>query len=155
MNCDIRQGQAGLLIDGELSESDQPALFGHLQECADCRGFLDSMIRLRISARSDHEDLLLDADRILPEWSSPVGRSHPTRAGRRFGIFALRWRMPVPTAVGLAMILLVVGAILGARVGISGGRSGADRGGAQVVQSAVVVVCGMPAVDVVAMSPDR
>lgn len=151
MNCDTRQEQAGLLMDGDLPESSQPAVFGHLEGCSDCRGFLDSMIRLRMSARMDHENLLLAADQILPDWSPPAVESLPAPVRPWREIFATRWRVPVPAAVVLGVILLAGGAILGSRFGFSGSGPGAGWSS----EPAVVVVCGMPPVDVVALNPER
>ena len=41
------QEQVSQLIDGELAAADQPSLFAHLSECAECRNFLNSTLALR------------------------------------------------------------------------------------------------------------
>ncbi|HEY4612386.1 MAG TPA: zf-HC2 domain-containing protein [Bacteroidota bacterium] len=44
---DTYQEHISQLIDGELSSQDQPSLFAHLSECAECRNFLNSALTLR------------------------------------------------------------------------------------------------------------
>lgn len=52
MTHDEYQQQISQLIDGELGEQFQPALFVHLGTCAECRRFLNSTLTLRSSLSS-------------------------------------------------------------------------------------------------------
>lgn len=146
MSCETRQEQASLLIDAELPESEQVALFRHLEECGECRRFLDSMIRFRQAARRDQEAILLAAEDILPQGTPFEWRKRPVEAGFWQRLAAGGWRVPAPVAVSLAAILLLGGALLGSRVA----RVAAPGG---EIRPAVVVVCGLPPVDVVGTSP--
>jgi predicted anti-sigma-YlaC factor YlaD len=151
VNCEGRQEQVSLLIDAELEEADQVGVFKHLEGCSDCRLFFRSMIRLRRAAKRDREEISLAANEILPERSPlPLGRGN----GRWERWLAGGWRMPAPVAVGLAVILLITGALVGTRmVGISGnaGRQGLAERPAKPI---VVVVCSLPEVQVLG-SPSR
>lgn len=154
MNCESRQEQVGILIDGELGESDQVALFRHLEECLECRSFLHSMIRVRNAVRLDREEILAIADEALPASIRPeVVRRSPTRH-RWHEILTGRLRLPAPVAVGLGVALLLCGAVLGARIASTLGP-GQHADGSGTNRSTVIVVCSLPEVEVVKPGPGR
>ncbi len=152
MSCESKQEQVSLLIDARLRESDQVVLFRHLEECEECRQFFDSMIRMRRAVKDDQEAILLAAAEVLPP-GIPSPPAWP-RPGARRWLKALTggWRVPAPIAVGLAVLLLAGGALLGSRVGYVPGQRGAE-GHRSPSGASVVVVCGLPPVDVVGVSP--
>lgn len=174
MSCEARQEQVSLLIDAELEETGQVALFRHLEGCSECRLFFHSMHRFRNAAKRDQEELNRTADEVLPlpgqlpidrhrsgdDVRHPVTRPYETGADRRdqrspakgtrrwSRVLAGGWRMPAPVAVGLAMALLVAGAFVGARVSSLSGGPGLNGRAGHTVKPAVVVVCALPEVRV-------
>ncbi len=186
MSCEETQEQVSLLIDAELEEPHQVALFRHLEGCCECRLFFDSMLRFSKAAKRDLEEIRLVADDILPlhgplpvsvraagdganslpmHPSGLTGRRSHRRASedavgalpdrrsgwgwkRWTGLLAGGWRMPAPVAIGLALVLLVAGALVGTRIStIAGGGGPMGRDG-RVVKPTVVVVCSLPEVQV-------
>jgi hypothetical protein len=163
-----------LLIDAELEEPDQVILFRHLEGCPDCRLFFDSMLRFRKATKRDQEEINLAADEILPRRSplpmnepasgqgarhlskSPSGgeprdlNKRPSGNGtrRRLWLIAGGWRVPAPVAVGLAMALLVAGALVGARISTLSGGDGPGGRAERMAKPTVVVVCSLPEVQV-------
>jgi len=156
VGCDERQAQVSLLIDADLEESEQVNLFKHLEVCHGCRGFLDVMIRFRKTAKRDQEALGRDADEILPA-RPPCTEPRHTRAERgTLGwarIFSGGLRIPTPLAVGMAATLIVMGAILGARIAAVSGDASLQQTAERMSRPAVVVICGMPEVEVLGNSP--
>lgn len=150
MSCTARQEQVSLLIDGEAEESDQAALFKHLGECSDCRLFFESMIRFRNTARRDRDEVLRAADEVLPSWISiPPVRGHSRAgSGRWFRFLTGGWRVPAPAVVGLALVLLVGGALLGGRLARVSGRADPDGQAGKFGKPSVVVICSLPEVEV-------
>lgn len=143
MDCEARQEQLGALLDGEAAAADLSALFRHVGECADCRSYFDTLTRLRGAAARDRDLLAPGADDLLlplPRRAAARGRFR-SGAGRWLRRPAAGWRLPVPAALAAAVILLLGGALLGA-------RWAAVRGGAQgpAGRSSVVVVCSLPEV---------
>jgi anti-sigma factor RsiW len=149
VSCESWQEQTGLLIDGELAEADQVGLFHHLESCPECRTRLASALRCRQAMTRDREEILRGAD-LLPSAAELLARSRPRatavpprRPGRLYG-----WTFPVPVGVGLALILLLAGALLGARLGRPSSASRATEQAERTAAPAVVVVCGLPEVEV-------
>lgn len=152
MDCETKQEQVSLLIDGELPEADQVGLFRHLEDCSDCRFFFHSMVRLRNAARRDQEAIEHTADEILPAWN-PTPERRPGRTRSRWvEILTGGWRMPAPVAIALAIALIAGGAVLGSRLAVVGG---AGAPGDRSVKPTVVVVCSLPEVEVVQSGPGR
>jgi predicted anti-sigma-YlaC factor YlaD len=153
MSCETAQEQVSLLIDAELEGSAQAKLFGHLEGCSECRSFFDSMVRFRKAAHMDREEIFLAASEVLPP-RSPVPRSlfpareHRFAAGWTRWLRAGSWRMPVPAGVGLAIVLLFAGALLGARLASISRGSGMKWTAGETAKPTVVVVCGLPEVEV-------
>jgi predicted anti-sigma-YlaC factor YlaD len=150
VSCDARQEQVSLLIDAELEESDQVTLFGHLENCTECRLFLDSMIRFRNAARRDHEASSLAADEALPQGSRlPLKEAASGHGERRWlRILTRGWRMPASVAIGAAVVLLVAGAIVGTRISTLSGGGGPEGQAGLTSKPAVVVICSLPEVEV-------
>ncbi len=160
MDCEKNQMRAGLLIDAALDGSGQVGLYRHLEECAGCRSFLDSMIRFRNTARIDRERIESKADEVLGSWD-PAGAARRARAGgdaprgatrerERLSREPLirRLRFSIPVAVAVAAALLVAGMFIGGRLSTRSGVLPA-REGAVESSRPVVVVCGLPEVEVV------
>ena len=144
MSCETFQEQVSLLIDAELEESDQVALFRHFGGCPACRQFFDSMVRFRKAARMDQEEMFRSAGELLPQRSPLPSERRPTARGTQgwLQVIAGGWRMPAPVAVGLALVLMIAGALLGARIAVVSESPGSFK-------PSVVVVCGLPEVEVV------
>lgn len=154
MDCESRQEQVGSLIDGELGEHDQVALFRHLEECLDCRSFLHSMIRVRNAVRLDREEILATANEVLPaSIRLDAGERTPVGHGWR-EVLTGWWRLPAPVAVGLGVALLLCGALLGARVATTMGPGQNGHAGG-TTRPTVIVVCSLPEVEVVGPGPGR
>jgi predicted anti-sigma-YlaC factor YlaD len=156
VNCDIAQEQLGQLIDTELVESAQAGLFQHLEGCAGCRGFLDSMLRLRRAAGSDREAILRDAAEALPRLAPRPVPIRRAGASLRPWIQAITrgWRMPAPVGVALALFLVFAGAVLGSRLDLFPRGSLSERA-QRMARPEVVVVCGLPEVEVVGSGGQR
>ncbi len=154
MPCDERQEQASRWIDSELGESEQILLFRHLEGCPDCRLFLDSMVRFRSAAKKDRDLLFQGADELLPPaeaFRKPFAR--PTFRDGWIWRLGAAIHLPAPVAVGLALVLVVFGILVGSRfsTGREGGRPHWGQGAASGERrrdERVVVVCGLPEVDV-------
>jgi hypothetical protein len=174
VSCEAKQEQVSLLIDAELEEPAQVILFKHLEGCSDCRLFFDSMLRFRKATKRDQEEINLAADEVLPRRSpfpmnehmsghgarhlskSPSGgeprglNKSPSGDGTRrwLMVIARGWRVPAPVAVGLAMALLVAGALVGARVSAFSGGDGRGGRAERMAKPTVVVICILPEVQV-------
>jgi hypothetical protein len=163
-----------LLIDAELEEPDQVILFKHLEGCSDCRLFFESMLRFRKATKRDQEEINLAADEILPQRSAfPMNERTPGHGARHLNdrpsggkakdlnkrpsgdgtrrwlkVIAGRWRVPAPVAVGLAMALLIAGALVGARISALSGGDGPGGRAERMAKPTVVVICSLPEVQV-------
>ncbi|MDM7915922.1 MAG: anti-sigma factor [Candidatus Eisenbacteria bacterium] len=163
MQCDDAKSMLSLFADSNLEgEELQGAMFRHLQECSDCRGFFDSILRQRKAASVEREMLLREADELLPAAESLLARARSGRAERRSLSVWQRilagggMRMPVPVAISIAIVLLLAGIVLGTRIAGRPGQDGLriDRL-ERASRSEVVVVCGLPEVQVVGSTPKR
>lgn len=155
MSCETWQEQVSLLIDAELPEPDEAGLFGHLEACFECRLFFGSVVRFREAARKDREDILHAADEVLPARSPLFREPRPARTRGWLRIPAGGWRVPAPVALGAAAALIVIGVLFGSRLESAPGGSGLAWRGERAAEPAVVVVCGLPPVEVVGASPYR
>ena len=157
MSCETAQQQVSLLIDAELEEAAQVSLFRHLEGCSECRCFFDSMVRFRKATRTDREEIFLEADELLSQHGPLPVRQGSSEPGERRWLRALTagWRIPVPMGVVLAVVLLFTGALVGVRLAsVSAGSPWLRTGGGRA-RPAVVVVCGLPEVEVVGTNLPR
>lgn len=139
MDCEHRQEQLGRLLDGEAPALDQGDLFAHLGGCDECRRWFDTAIRIRAAAGRDREEVGRAADAIpLPSLAPAAAR----RTRRAVHV----WRLPVPMAAVLAIVLVAGGALAGARWSRLAAEAGqlASRAG----RAPVVVICSLPEVTV-------
>lgn len=139
MDCELRQEQLGRLLDGEAPALDQGDLFAHLGGCDACRRWFDTLIRIRAVAGRDREEVGRAADAI------PLPVLAPRATTRTRGAFRV-WRLPVPLAAVLAIVLVAGGAMAGARW--SRLAAGAGQLAAQAGRAPVVVICSLPEVTV-------
>ena len=151
MSCDHLQEDIGALIDGELGEGPQVALFRHLESCPECRRHLAWLLQNRQELRRDRESLLAEAEALPPAtglFGSPEGpplvAAGPERLPnpRRF-TFA---RIPLPIGIAAALLLWLAGLLVGTRLTHRAPRA-VERAEGTPVPS-VVVVCGLPEVEV-------
>jgi hypothetical protein len=160
MSCEDHRQRLSLMMDAEIEGMEQAGLFAHLEGCPGCRQFLDSLIRFRNAARRDREEILLQADELLPAHAPlpATARRALAPAGGPSG----RWReriagwlrpgLPAPAAILLAVALLAVGIAIGTGLGarreatrIPPDAETAKRPG---TPPQVVYVCSMPQVEV-------
>jgi hypothetical protein len=159
VHCDEKQEQVSRLIDAELEESEQVTLFRHMENCPDCRLFLDSMIRFRIAAKRDKEFLFRAADESLPsEMKLPADRPRGVSGAGWLRVLGAGRSIPAPLAIGLAIVLLIFGIYVGGRIAMGPGNRGAalerevgDGDGG--VRPRVIVLCGLPEVEVLGRRP--
>ena len=158
MTCDERQEQLSRMVDGEPAAAEPGGLFGHLETCAECRAFLDALMRVRGAAREDRARLLREAEAVLPA-AAPIPAPAPAPAGwrpstagpPRRGLFG--GAVPIPAAFGYAALVLALGIAIGAGIAL---RVGGPRPPAPAVTSPerapaatrVVYVCAMPEIQV-------
>ena len=142
MDCEHGQEQLALLLDGEAAAAGQGELFAHLGVCDACRRWFDVVMSTRAAAARDRDAVAHEADAIplplpLPS-AAPAGRARPRRLPA--------WRLPVPLAATLAVLLVAGGALLGAQwPGLAGS---ARQVAAQAGRAPVVVICSLPEVTV-------
>ncbi len=159
MHCDEKQEQVSRLIDAELEESEQVSLFRHMEGCPDCRLFLDSMIRFRMAAKRDKELLFLAAEETLPpELPLPAHHSKWVPHAGWLRVLGAGRSMPAPLAIGLAVVLLVIGIYVGGKIatGHEGRGSRWQQGAGDEepgVRQKVIVLCGLPEVEVLGSRP--
>jgi hypothetical protein len=154
MTCDDRQLQLGLMMDAESGDPEPAGLFAHLEGCAGCRQFLDSLIRFRGAARRDREELLRQADESLPErFPLPAGPESRSAPDPRRSTW---WRpaLPAAAALGVAALLFVAGVTTGLGLAIALGRAPQRAPGTGAANPArgvttYVYVCSMPQIDVI------
>lgn len=151
MSCDLLQEDAGALIDGELAEDRQVALFRHLESCPECRGHLDWLLRSRQELRKDRDALLAEAEALpaagalfdLPAEPRPAAmRSKAFWRARGF----VPGRIALPIGIAAALILWLAGLFVGTRLTHRSPRALERAEGTPA--PAVVVVCGLPEVEV-------
>ena len=56
--------------------------------------------------------------------------------------------MPAPVIVGLAMVLLIAGALVGARISTLSGGAGPEGRAERATKPTVVVICSLPEIQV-------
>jgi hypothetical protein len=149
VTCDERQMQLSLLMDAESHGPEQAGLFTHLEGCPECRHFFDSLIRFRSTARQDREEILRQADELLPTrlpLSARPGARRPLESWWRPGL-------PAPAALALAALLLVAGIAIGAHLAARPGRAPQGAPNAEAAKQPRLVptyiyVCSMPQIEV-------
>ena len=107
MTCEGYQEQVSQLVDNELGERESPALLAHLSTCKECRGFLNSALRLRSGLQEDAP--LMAPNRLDQKVLGTVPserRGDPDR--RPVRSFAARRKISLPLPVAaLVMVLLM------------------------------------------------
>ncbi len=139
MDCEHKQEQLGRLLDGEMPARDQGDLFAHLGGCGECRRWFDTVTSIRVAVGRDREVIARAADAIQLPSLAPVA-SRRSRGNMR------SWRLPVPMAAVLAIVLVAGGALVGARwsrLAVEAGQLAAQAG-----RAPVVVICSLPEVTV-------
>lgn len=157
MTCEERQLQLGLLMDAEPGGEEQAGLFAHLAGCPECRHFFDSLIRLRSVARRDREEILRQADELLPARLVLPAGPRARRAPRTWPSSWRRADLPATAALGLAVLLLAAGVAIGAGLAVRFGRAPQQTPRAEVAKQppggpTYVYVCSMPQVEVTGKS---
>ncbi len=157
MSCEEHRQRLSLMMDGEGEGTEQAGLFAHLEGCAGCRQFLDSLIQFRKAARRDRQEILREAAEVIPERAplpATVGRAAGgSRAARPRGWGGwLRPSLPAPAALALAVLLLAAGIAIG--VGLGARRNPArlapnvETTTSPSTAPTVIYVCSMPEVKV-------
>ena len=157
MRCDERQLQLSLLMDAESGDLEQAGLFTHLEGCAECRHFFDSLIRFRSTARQDREEILRQAEELLPA-RFPLPVASGTR--RPQGTWLSSWwrpGLPAPAAIAFAVLLLVAGIVIGATLAARPRQAPQRTPDAELAKQppggpTYIYVCSMPQIEVVGTS---
>ena len=104
MTHDDYQEQISQLIDGELGEQSEPALFAHLSTCGDCRSFLNSALTLRskLATISSPIPQGLDDQMRMTFVATPIDRFNAQPAAFRLAL-----------AASIAFLLLMGSLLLG------------------------------------------
>jgi hypothetical protein len=126
VNCDDRHLQLSSLIDSESGAVEQAGLFAHLDACAECRRFLDTLLRARDAARRDRAELLREAEELLPR------------------------RAPMPAALARQVAGIAIGAGLTSRPPRSERPAAAPGPAARAPEAPTYVyVCSLPEYEVI------
>ncbi len=154
MSCEAHRQHLSLMMDAETEDAVPAGLFGHLEGCAECRHFLDALIRFRGAARRDREEILRLADESLPARFPLPGRPGARQTPRTGRTAWWRPGLPAPAAVALAVLLLAAGVAIGTGLGVRIGRAPRGAPDAEVAKqppggTTYVYVCSMPQVDVI------
>jgi anti-sigma factor RsiW len=110
MTCIEVQQQISAFVDGQLREEESAPVFGHIGQCAECRGFLLASVRMQAMIAKIPPPAVpthLDA-RVLniPLAANRAARPRGTRVPRT-SLWRQRLHVPVPAlAAGLAMVIL-------------------------------------------------
>ena len=106
-------------VDGELDAARQPALFGHLAGCADCRAQFDALLAFRLAARQEALLVPPSADAALfarlDDLRRTARRAPDRRAERAPLGGALRRRVSVGAMLAVAGLAVVIGSVLAPR----------------------------------------
>ena len=106
-------------VDGELDHTLQPALFGHLAACADCRAQFDALLAFRLAARQEPLAVPASADAALFARLDDLRRSSrraPDRRAERAPLGgALRRRVSVGAMLAVAGLAVVLGTVFAPR----------------------------------------
>ncbi len=161
MQCEEYAGQASLFIDGKLEAAEQALLFAHLSTCAECREFLESSVRIRQIARSEHVVVPASADEALFE-----AIAHRTGSGQRVHLIRRiggmlkehRFAVPIPVFATLLALAIGLGAALSAlfmRPGETAGPMGVTVNGHRIAerQPSVVIIYALPEERVIGTLP--
>ena len=115
MRCEDRRQALSLFVDGALDAGDPAGLFAHLESCADCRAFLESLLAMRHELAADRERALREGDELLPA-RLPVVGSKAERVAVAQPDHRPRWAFAPASAIALAALLLVAGIAIGTRI---------------------------------------
>lgn len=106
-------------VDGELAASSQPALFGHLASCADCRAQFDALLAFRLAARQEPLAVPASVDAALfarLDDLRRMSRRMPDRRAERAPLGgALRRRVSVGAMLAVAGLAVVIGSVFAPR----------------------------------------
>ena len=106
-------------VDGELDAGHQPALFGHLAACAECRAQFDALLAFRLAARQEPLVVPASADAALfarlDDQRRTARRTPDRRADRAPLGGALRRRVSVGAMLAVAGLAVVIGSVLAPR----------------------------------------
>jgi len=165
MSCEAYRQHLSLMMDAEAGGVEQAGLFAHLEGCAECRHFFDSLIRFRSAARRDRDAILREAGERLPgrpplPATAAAGARPPARAGDARGA---SWRdrlgdwlrpgVPAPAALALAVLLLIAGVAIGVSLSSRLGGAPPRAPEAETVRrspagTTFIYVCSLPEVEV-------
>jgi predicted anti-sigma-YlaC factor YlaD len=154
MNCEACRQQSSLMMDVESGDPEQAGLFTHLGGCAECRHFFDSLIRLRSAVRRDRDDLLRQADEMLPARPPLPAAAAARRSPAGWRSWWWRTGLPAPAAIAFAVLLLAAGIAIGAGLAARPGRRpqgvpDAEPGKLPAGGISYVYVCSMPQIEVI------
>lgn len=100
MKCVEIQTQLDMLLDGELPNESEEAVFGHLAVCKECRTYVSILTQARVAMRSE----MSSVPRGLDEQVLSLMKERPAAVEQPFW----RSRIPVPIPLLAAALLCLV-----------------------------------------------
>lgn len=127
MECIEGEFQVNLFVDGRLDSLDQVGFFKHLQECPECRSFLDSMMQLKQITRREQIAFPSNLDDVMiAELSSR--KKVASRTVEHKPIAPPLWRRRIAFSAPATILLCIVMVMLGAFIaGILGEGFGSEK----------------------------
>jgi len=116
MNCNERQEQANLFIDGELGTRQQVELFKHLALCNDCQSFVDAMIRTKETSRREQIPYPADLDEaVFSKLASRkvISSRNEQHQQVKTAFWKRRITFSTPILAAAIVVVLVLGLFLG------------------------------------------
>jgi len=106
MNCNDYQRWISRFIDQETSATDSSELFEHLGKCAECRGFLDALMKL--NAELDRVQTVAESETTISTQHRAFGDRRTVRGVAKHGTLRSR----ISTFALLIMVTLFIGILL-------------------------------------------
>lgn len=111
MTCMETLEHVSQFIDGELSEQERPAMFGHLASCPTCQEFLSDSLRLRSGIGEEKEAMRAPVSTWDQAKAERVS-SAPSPTSRLTWIRLRRVSLPLPIAAVIAFLLIAASAVV-------------------------------------------
>ena len=85
--CDEVQELISAYVDGETGSAETSAMFFHLGECAECRAFMRSVLRLQSVLRESELAVRIEKNQAAALWKRRFAVSYPIAAAVALALF--------------------------------------------------------------------
>lgn len=85
--CDEVQELISAYVDGETGSAETCAMFFHLGECAECRAFMRSVLRLQSVLRESELAVRIEKNQAAALWKRRFAVSYPIAAAVALALF--------------------------------------------------------------------